>query len=134
MIGARGGFDFRWTRENLAAILGLCVICGGLLAGHSRLKELDLGEHLPVYPDRVRAGAERINPNVAGISSLRRLPGIGPRIAERIVDHRRGQPSDSFRSPGDLEGVKGIGKKTVARIAPLLTFDATIGEEVTPDP
>ena len=51
------------------------------------------------------------------------LPGIGPRLAERIMEYR--QSAGAFRSLDELRAVKGIGKKKFERIRPLVT--------VTPD-
>ena len=47
------------------------------------------------------------------------LPGIGPRLAERIVEYR--QSVGAFHSLDELRAVKGIGKKKFKRIRPLLT-------------
>ena len=47
------------------------------------------------------------------------LPGIGPRLAERIVEYR--QSVGAFHSLDELRAVKGIGKKKFERIRPLLT-------------
>ncbi len=51
------------------------------------------------------------------------LPGIGPKLAERIMAHR--QSVGAFHSLDELRAVKGIGKKKFERIRPLVT--------VTPD-
>jgi competence protein ComEA len=51
------------------------------------------------------------------------LPGIGPRLAERIMEYR--QSVGAFHSLDGLRAVKGIGKKKFERIRPLVT--------VTPD-
>ncbi|MDO8356852.1 MAG: helix-hairpin-helix domain-containing protein [Nitrospirota bacterium] len=47
------------------------------------------------------------------------LPGIGPKLAERIMAHR--QSVGAFRSLDELRAVKGIGKKKFERIRPLVT-------------
>ena len=47
------------------------------------------------------------------------LPGIGPRLAERIVEYR--QSVGAFHSLDELRSVKGIGKRKFERIRPLLT-------------
>jgi len=47
------------------------------------------------------------------------LPGIGPRLAERIVEYL--QSVGAFHSLDELRAVKGIGKKKFERIRPLLT-------------
>ena len=47
------------------------------------------------------------------------LPGIGPRLAERIMEYR--QSLGVFHSLDELRAVKGIGKKKFERIRPLVT-------------
>jgi len=50
------------------------------------------------------------------------LPGIGPRLAERILEYRKS--AGAFRSLDELRAVKGIGKKTFERIRPLITVSS----------
>ena len=47
------------------------------------------------------------------------LPGIGPKLAERIMAHR--QSVGAFHSLDELRAVKGIGKKKFERIRSLVT-------------
>ena len=47
------------------------------------------------------------------------LPGIGPHLAERIMEYR--QSVGSFHSLDELRAVKGIGTKKFERIRPLVT-------------
>lgn len=56
----------------------------------------------------------RINVNTATVDQLSTLPGVGPKLAARIVEYR--QKSGSFRSTQELMNVKGIGEKNLARI------------------
>ncbi len=51
------------------------------------------------------------------------LPGVGPKLAKRIMTYR--QSVGLFHSLEELRAVKGIGQKTFERIRPLVT--------VTPD-
>ncbi len=73
-------------------------------------------------PARPRPGW-RIEPNTASAAELRLLPRIGPALAEAIVSYRREVAPPAFRAPDDLARVRGIGPRTVQRIAPLLRFD-----------
>jgi len=47
------------------------------------------------------------------------LPGIGPKLAERIMEYR--QSAGAFHSLDELRAVKGIGKQKFERIRPLVT-------------
>jgi len=73
----------------------------------------------------LNAPPERINPNTASLASLVRLPSIGKARALDIMDCRDHHQQDgpAFQSPQDLEQIRGIGPKTVANIAPWLTFE-----------
>jgi competence protein ComEA len=59
--------------------------------------------------------------NLAGEEDLRRLPGIGPSKAKAIVELRA--KLGKFRRAEDLLRVKGIGRKKLARLRPLLLID-----------
>ncbi len=66
---------------------------------------------------RVTSGL--INLNTATMEELDSLPGIGPAIARRIIAYREQQ--GGFQTVDELKNVKGIGEKTFADIAPLVT-------------
>ena len=72
-------------------------------------------------PKRSHAGL--LDLNRATEQDFDALPGIGPKLAERIMAYR--QSVGAFHSLDGLRGVKGIGKKKFERIRPLVT--------VTPD-
>jgi hypothetical protein len=80
-------------------------------------------EKTPARPDRSEkskpesGGGRLINLNTASQADLEALPGIGPVLARRIVE---GRP---YRSVDDLERVKGIGKKRLEEIGPLVTAE-----------
>ena len=59
-----------------------------------------------------------ININLASQAELMRLPRIGPKLSERIVEERAKGP---FKSVDDLRRVKGIGPKTLANLRPFIT-------------
>ena len=67
---------------------------------------------------------DTVNPNLATMESLVRLPGVGPATAESIIEYRQNTPDnkEAFTKPADMQGVKGIGPKTVEKIEPWLSF------------
>ena len=72
-------------------------------------------------PKRSHAGL--LDLNRATEQDFDALPGIGPRLAERIMEYR--QSAGAFHTLDELREVKGIGSKKFERIRPLVT--------VTPD-
>ena len=59
-----------------------------------------------------------IDLNSATVEQLDGLPGVGPVLAQRIVDHRT--QNGRFTSVDDLRQVSGIGEKKYADLAPLV--------------
>jgi competence protein ComEA len=53
------------------------------------------------------------------------LPGVGPKLAERIMKYR--QSVGIFHSLDELRAVKGIGKKKFEQIRPLVTVTPDVG-------
>lgn len=77
---------------------------------------------LPSLPARSEIiGDGRINVNTAGAALLETLPGIGPSLAERIVQHR--ESNGPFESVQDLLAVPGIGPATLAKFEEMITTD-----------
>ena len=62
----------------------------------------------------------RLDLNTATADELRSLPGIGPVLAQRILD-RRGELG-MFRSEEDILSVPGIGEKTLEKIRPYIRW------------
>ena len=92
--------------------LGIVVSGAGWFTGRQDRIELDC----------------RVNPNAAPVSSLVRLPGIGPAKAAAIFEYRqslasKGTENAAFEKPQDLQKVKGIGPKTVQKLVEFLKFD-----------
>ena len=61
-----------------------------------------------------------INLNTATAADLEKLPGVGPAVAARIIEHR--QKNGPFKKIEDLMTIRGIGEKTFLRLKPLVTI------------
>ena len=103
----------RWTRMRPAALWGLL-----------------LGLTVVLGPFSVPAGWTQANPpsaetrlvniNKAGVEELTSLPGIGPKIAQRIVEYRT--QHGPFKRKEELLNVQGIGPKKFERLKDRITL------------
>lgn len=59
-----------------------------------------------------------INVNCANQAELQKLPGIGPKLSQRILDERA---KAAFKSIDELRRVPGIGPKTLDKLRPHVT-------------
>lgn len=103
---------------GVTACLGLLVaalVAGGWPSGGL--------VHHDAPPVAVRAYT--VDFNTAGAGELMQLPGVGPALAARIIDHRVAH--GPFASPADLLAVPGIGPATLERMLPHLRPVATDG-------
>jgi competence protein ComEA len=78
----------------------------------------------PGAPPASAAGADpaaggKINLNTATLAELDSLPGVGPVLAQRILDHRAAK--GGFKSVGDLRNVDGIGASRYEDLKDLVT-------------
>jgi comEA protein len=65
------------------------------------------------------SGGGRVDVNTAGAAELERLPGIGPALAQRIVEWRAA--NGPFRAVDDLQRVPGIGAAKLERLRPVVS-------------
>ncbi|MCY4402017.1 MAG: helix-hairpin-helix domain-containing protein [Candidatus Poribacteria bacterium] len=61
---------------------------------------------------------ELLNINSATAEELQTLPGIGPAMSQRIIQHRT--EHGNFASVDSLTEVKGIGEKTLEKLKPYI--------------
>jgi competence protein ComEA len=73
------------------------------------------------------APSGKINVNTASAQQLTALPGVGEKLAARIVEYR--QKQGGFKNVSELMNVQGLGEKNLAKIQAYLT---TSGEAAKP--
>lgn len=65
-------------------------------------------------PRKSGATTTVVDLNVATFEELKTLPGIGPKLAERIIAHR------PYQTLADLDAVPGVGPALIKRLQPLI--------------
>jgi len=73
----------------------------------------------PVAAMPTAKAISKVNLNRASVDELQTLPGVGPVLAQRMVDWRKAH--GRYRAVDDLQEVKGIGKKRLEQLRPLVT-------------
>jgi competence protein ComEA len=69
-----------------------------------------------------KAVGAAVNLNTASASQLEAVPGIGPKMAQRIVEYR--QKNGAFKKIEELMNVKGIGEKSFLKLKAHITVSA----------
>jgi len=70
-------------------------------------------------PKPVATATAPVNLNTATVEQLSTIPGVGPKMAERIIDYR--QKNGGFKKLEDLMNVSGVGEKSFLKMKPLIT-------------
>jgi comEA protein len=81
-------------------------------------------------PPAKPAPAAAVNINTATAEQLDALPGIGAKMAARIVDYR--QKNGGFKKLEDLMNIQGIGEKNFLKLKPLITLGPPKPEKGNP--
>lgn len=76
----------------------------------------------PVADSAAGAGSSPVvRINSASADELQQLPGVGPALAQRILDFR--SEHGPFRGPADLDAVSGIGPSILGKIEKMVSYD-----------
>ena len=119
-------YEGRWF--IVAFLIGLSLIGGGsyFLSDRAQLPFNSGASNTSYMPSpNVTAGEQSIdgpiNINTASQEELESLPGVGPVIAQRILDYRKAH--GVFKKKENLMDVKGIGPKTYADLKDKITIE-----------
>lgn len=117
-VNAAGGFSEEANREIVNLALPLSDGMHVHVPGNAEEGAL------PVVSGGIVPGSDSpgtpININTASLEELDRLPGIGPSIAQRIIDYR--QENGSFTAIEEVQNVSGIGPAKYEEIKDLITL------------
>lgn len=79
----------------------------------------------PAAPEETETAPEsmasRVNLNTADAAALESLPGIGPALAQRIIDYRLA--NGPFQTTAEIQDVRGIGAGIYAKIKDSITVE-----------
>ena len=101
----------------LRMVLSVCALVGSLAA-----------HPLAAQTTKARADSQSAKPavtvnlNTATSAELETLPGVGAKMAARIIEYR--QKKGPFKKIEELMNVQGIGEKNFLKLKPQLTVGA----------
>ena len=105
--------------ERAAAVGGGGAVAGGSAAGSGGAAGASGAAGPGAAAGAAGAAGAPINLNTATIEQLDTLDGVGPGIAQRILDYRK--QHGAFSRVEELGEVPGIGAKRLATLTPLVT-------------
>lgn len=119
-----------WLRSGDLRVLAALLVCGGVLLatidGFSGFDELSVTKNTPKSLASTKNVQDSstltlsVDVNGAELGELMLLPGIGLRLAERIIEER--EFNGPYEKADDLLHVQGIGPKKLETLRPFVRF------------
>jgi comEA protein len=129
----RGYVSFTRSEQKIFLFLALIFLAGAAIklyrayVAPPRDVRFDYSESDSVFAASSTASTAQssikqqpININTAGAEELDALPGVGPAMAQQIVDYRH--THGPFKSLQDLRNIKGMGPKKLEKLQPMVTL------------
>lgn len=124
-------FTFNRNEQLVLLLLSVALLAGIVVSYLDRtnsdaVQDFDVKKSAVPVPDMPEEHTPHPKPlslidiNTGTVKDFEKLSGIGPQIAQRIVDYRN--QTGNFTHLEDLTKVSGIGPKTLERLRPLLTL------------
>ena len=101
------------VRTFVASLVALSLVAPVVLAAQ---------QQAPATPASVEKAGQTVNINTASSSELESLPGVGPKLAQRIIEYR--EKNGGFKKLEDLMNVQGIGEKNFLKLKSKLSVTA----------
>ena len=115
---------FTPDERNIIIFIVVFLVIGLIVLNVKNISSILDADSTSTIQDSIKKVVEKshepmsINVNIADIETLAELPGIGPAKAQAIFEYRTQQ--ESLSSLIELTNIKGIGKKTLAKLLPYL--------------
>ena len=117
---------FTPDERNIIIFIVVFLVIGLVVLNVKNISSILDADSTSTVQDSIKKVVEKshepmmININAADIETLAELPGIGPAKAQAIYDYKTEQ--GTLSSLIDLTNIKGIGKKTLAKLLPYLAM------------
>ena len=115
---------FTPDERNIIIFIVVFLVIGLIVLNVKNISSVLDADSTSTVQDSIKKVVEKshepmmININIADIETLAELPGIGPAKAQAIFEYRTQQ--ESLSSLIEMTNIKGIGKKTLAKLLPHL--------------
>ena len=106
---------------TLGRIILCCLTAAGLPSCVKLPRRADRGGSQQTQSQRTRQETPLVSLNEASREELEGLPGVGPALAARIVEHR--ERFGRFRRAEHLMLVRGIGERRFLQLRPYVTAE-----------